>query len=50
MGGRRDIERDHIVVAEVMTDDIDRSWWSSYRAGELEARFHRRKTSSAQPR
>ena len=33
-----DIERDHIVVAEVMTDDIDRTWWSSYRR-ELEARF-----------
>jgi hypothetical protein len=33
-----DIERDRIVVAEVMTDDIDRSWWSSYRR-ELEARF-----------
>lgn len=37
-----DIERDRIVVAEVMTDDIDRSWWSSYRR-ELEARFRQEK-------
>jgi hypothetical protein len=33
-----DIERNRIVVVEVTTDDIDRSWWSSYRR-ELEARF-----------
>jgi hypothetical protein len=33
-----DIESDRIVVAESMVDDLDRSWWSSYRK-ELEARF-----------
>ncbi|WP_028748856.1 hypothetical protein [Rhizobium mesoamericanum] len=33
-----EVERDRIVVAEVMTDDLDRTWWASYRK-ELEARF-----------
>jgi hypothetical protein len=33
-----DIERDRIVVAETIVDDLDRSWWCSYRK-ELEARF-----------
>lgn len=33
-----DVELDRIVVAEVMVEDLDRSWWSSYRR-ELEARF-----------
>ncbi|WP_432444299.1 hypothetical protein [Rhizobium leguminosarum] len=33
-----EIERDRIVVAELMTPDLDRTWWSSYRK-ELEARF-----------
>ncbi|MBB3452712.1 hypothetical protein FHT86_000968 [Rhizobium sp. BK313] len=31
-----DVEHDRIVVAEAMVDDLDRSWWSSYRK-ELEA-------------
>jgi hypothetical protein len=31
-------ERDDIVVLEVMADELDRSWWSGYRA-DLEARF-----------
>jgi hypothetical protein len=35
-GGER--SRDEIVIFEVMTDWIDRSWWRSYRA-ELETRF-----------
>ena len=33
-----DLERDRIVIAEVMTEDLDRSYWSSYRE-DLEVRF-----------
>jgi hypothetical protein len=33
-----EVERDRIIIAEVMTDDLDRSFWSTYRK-ELEARF-----------
>ncbi|XKM43743.1 hypothetical protein A4U53_038585 (plasmid) [Rhizobium ruizarguesonis] len=33
-----DIEEDRIIVVEVMVDDLDRPWWSSYRA-DLEVRF-----------
>ncbi len=33
-----EIEQDRIVVAELMTPDLDRAWWSSYRK-KLEARF-----------
>jgi hypothetical protein len=33
-----DVERDRIVIVEVMTDHLDRSFWSTYRE-ELEARF-----------
>ncbi|MGO8036652.1 hypothetical protein [Rhizobium leguminosarum] len=33
-----EIERDRIVVAELMTPELDRAWWSSYRT-KLEARF-----------
>jgi len=33
-----EIERDRIVVAEVMTEDLDRVWWVSYRK-DLERRF-----------
>ncbi|AVC47318.1 hypothetical protein ELI38_27670 (plasmid) [Rhizobium leguminosarum] len=33
-----DVEEDRIIVVEVMVDDLDRPWWSSYRA-DLEARF-----------
>jgi hypothetical protein len=32
------VEEDAIIVAEVMTDELDRDWWSSYRT-ELERRF-----------
>jgi hypothetical protein len=32
------LERDQIVVAEVMTGDINRCWWSCYRK-DLEIRF-----------
>ncbi|WEZ85597.1 hypothetical protein P6U16_26665 (plasmid) [Rhizobium sp. 32-5/1] len=32
------VEQDVIVVAEVMADELDRDWWSNYRA-ELEQRF-----------
>ena len=33
------IERDEIVVLEVMADYLDRTWWSALRK-RLEARFH----------
>jgi hypothetical protein len=33
-----DIDRDRIVVVEVMTDDLDREWWATYRK-ELEDRL-----------
>ena len=26
------VERDEIVVCEVMADDLDRAWWADYRA------------------
>jgi len=32
------VERDDIVVYEVMVDELDRGWWSAYRA-DLEHRF-----------
>jgi len=32
------VERDDIVVYEVMADDLDRPWWSAYRA-RLAQRF-----------
>jgi len=32
------VERDDIVVFEVMVDGLDRDWWSTYRAG-LERRL-----------
>jgi hypothetical protein len=32
------VERDDIVVYEVMTDDLDETWWTRYRA-TLERRF-----------
>lgn len=32
------VDRDDIVVYEVMVDGLDRAWWSEYRAG-LEQRF-----------
>lgn len=33
-----DIDREKIVVVEVMTDDLDQDWWATYRR-ELEARL-----------
>jgi hypothetical protein len=33
-----DVDRDEIVVAEVMADEEDREWWRAYRV-ELERRF-----------
>ncbi|HEX8127702.1 MAG TPA: hypothetical protein VF527_01145 [Pyrinomonadaceae bacterium] len=35
-GGR--ISRDAIIIFEVMADELERTWWTTYRAG-LEARF-----------
>ena len=32
------VQRDDLVVYEVMVDELDREWWSAYRAG-LEQRF-----------
>ncbi|WP_105386537.1 hypothetical protein [Neorhizobium alkalisoli] len=32
------VERDRIVVVEVMTDELDRPWWAKYRR-LLEAKF-----------
>jgi len=36
-----DVDRDEIVVAEVMADEEDREWWRAYR-GELERRFRQK--------
>ena len=36
--GSGNVEHDDIVVYEVMVVDLDRGWWSAYRAG-LEQRF-----------
>ncbi|MGV2103960.1 hypothetical protein [Rhizobium sp. 21-4511-3d] len=33
-----DVDRDRIVVVEVMTDELDRQWWAAFRR-ELEARL-----------
>jgi hypothetical protein len=33
-----EVDRDEIVVAEVMAEEEDREWWKRYR-GELERRF-----------
>ena len=33
-----EVEHDVIVVAEVMTESLDRTWWAAYRK-QLEARF-----------
>jgi hypothetical protein len=35
-GGR--VERDEVVIVEVMDDSLDRAWWGGYRK-ELEGRF-----------
>lgn len=36
--GDGDVDRDDIVILEVMVDALDREWWRGYRAA-LEARF-----------
>ena len=33
-----DVERDDVVIVEVMADALDRGWWADYRR-ELERRF-----------
>lgn len=33
-----EVERDDVVIVEVMADELDRAWWSGYRR-ELESRF-----------
>lgn len=37
-GGGGSVERDDIVVLEVMADRLDRAWWADYRR-RLEVRF-----------
>jgi hypothetical protein len=32
------VDRDQVVMCEVMVDDLDRDWWSAYRSA-LETRF-----------
>jgi len=32
------VSRDDVIVVEVMTDELDRQWWTDYR-GTLERRF-----------
>ncbi len=36
--GEGDVSRDEVVIFEVMTEQLDRQWWASYRE-ELERRF-----------
>ena len=38
MEGDEGLVRDEVVIYEVMTDDLDRTWWSAYRR-KLEGRF-----------
>ncbi len=33
-----EVDRDEVVILEVMADELDRAWWAEYRAG-LEERF-----------
>ena len=33
-----EIERDQVIMVEVVVDDLDREWWARYR-GQLETRF-----------
>lgn len=35
-GGR--VQRDDVIIVEVMVEDLDRAWWTAFRA-RLEARF-----------
>ena len=39
--GRAQAERDVLVIYEVMTPRLKRSWWATYRR-QLEVRFHQR--------
>ena len=39
-GGR--VSRDAIIIFEVMADELEREWWTTYRA-ELEGRFRQEK-------
>ena len=39
--GSGEVDRDEVVMCEVMVEELDRPWWSSYR-GRLEARFGQR--------
>jgi hypothetical protein len=39
-GGR--VSRDAIIIFEVMADELEREWWTTYRA-ELEERFRQEK-------
>ena len=36
--GHGEVQRDQVVLVEVMADRLDRGWWTRYR-GELERRF-----------
>ena len=36
-----EVDRDQVVMCEVMVDTLDREWWSAYR-GSLERRFAQR--------
>ncbi len=36
--GEGEVDRDSIVIFEVMAEQVDRPWWADYRAG-LERRF-----------
>jgi hypothetical protein len=46
--GKTVISSDDIVIFEVMTDDLERDWWSPCRA-RLEAKFRKTKSLSALP-
>jgi hypothetical protein len=37
-----EVSRDRIIVLEVMSQELERAWWTPYRA-ELEARFRQEK-------
>ena len=37
-----EVSRDEIIIFEVMTEHLDRTWWADYRA-ELEKRFRQEK-------
>lgn len=37
-----EVSRDHLIIFEVMSQKLDRAWWTHYRT-ELEARFRQEK-------